>query len=77
MSELLPCPFCGGQGVMNDLGNNRFHIHCDSCPAQIGQVWDKTESEEFLIVCWNRRHTYKTEITCRICQKKAEMTINN
>jgi Lar family restriction alleviation protein len=55
LKELKECPFCGSKAVMNDLGNNRYHIHCYSCPAQFGQVWSNDESKEFLIEGWNKR----------------------
>ena len=52
---LKPCPFCGGAGVIEDVGCYRCHIYCDTCPAQIGEVWSNTESKEYLINKWNTR----------------------
>jgi len=57
MSELKPCPFCGGKAYFYnyDKGyeeNNYFMIWCDNCEcAETPQF--KTEQEA--IFAWNKR----------------------
>lgn len=55
MTELLPCPFCGGKArVMleeEDRPDDSFHnVYCTTCGAQF---WVKSKTEA--IAAWNRR----------------------
>ena len=60
MSELLPCPFCGGEAEMLTAesmnGGYLFGIMCNDCRSR-GDVYD-TEAEA--IAAWNSR----AERTC-------------
>lgn len=56
LSDLLDCPFCGGEPVMRSLKSkeidrNRHFIHCRSCGADGG--WAKNENNA--INLWNQR----------------------
>ncbi len=57
-NELLPCPFCGGEGrIMTALDHHakamRFCTTCTSCRADMYH-WVNTEAEA--IAAWNRRY---------------------
>lgn len=58
MSELLPCPFCGGEAEMLTAesmnGGYLFGIMCNDCRSR-GDVYD-TEAEA--IAAWNSRADY-------------------
>lgn len=58
MSELLPCPFCGGEAEMLTAesmhGGYMFGIMCNDCRSR-GDVYD-TEAEA--IAAWNSRADY-------------------
>lgn len=55
MNKLKPCPCCGGEAVIKDMGSKRFHIACKFCPLRLGDVWDDKESIIFLTEKWNNR----------------------
>lgn len=48
MSELKPCPFCGGEAKIGDAS-----VYCNDCPA-IVWAWPY-EDIESAITTWNRR----------------------
>ena len=51
MSELKPCPFCGGEADWFWDGiNQRWQIHCEDCTAVIS-----CDGLEDAIEAWNRR----------------------
>ena len=51
MDDLLPCPFCGGDGVERMFFPVMSIIRCRKCGAD-GQVGDTTEEA---VAAWNRR----------------------
>lgn len=59
MSEqLLPCPFCGGEAEMTQIGQNKIKIKCTGCYVERTQKilrmsidWLKTKQAEW----WNKR----------------------
>lgn len=60
MNELLPCPFCGGDGVIGwdevytphgDLPGEKARVICEDCLAATDYRVDREEA----IALWNRR----------------------
>jgi hypothetical protein len=52
MSDLRPCPFCGGKPVV--LGGGR-NIHCGYEGCFMTSVWAKAATAERATECWNSR----------------------
>lgn len=58
MSELKPCPFCGGQAeirkttIPKTIATGAF-VQCEKCGARTRCVIDL--GEEYVIRIWNRR----------------------
>jgi Lar family restriction alleviation protein len=54
---LLPCPFCGGEAVIEDLGepDDDSFAHCEDCGVQ--QIADFTRREAARM--WNTRKASK------------------
>lgn len=53
MSELLPCPMCGGSASIGTYEESaRYGIGCDHCFIAFPYVFD---SQEHAITAWNRR----------------------
>ena len=57
MSELLPCPFCGGEAEIR--GDGALFVQCSECGTRYGDRYHTTEAEA--IAAWNTR----AERTCR------------
>ena len=59
LSEILPCPFCGGEAVRQDIEgeqNENFgasYICCKRCWASTALHFDRKEN---LVPAWNERH---------------------
>lgn len=75
MSELLPCPFCGGEAEMLTAesmnGGYLFGIMCNDCRSR-GDVYD-TEAEA--IAAWNTRAELGSG-TCECIAEYAESPID-
>lgn len=70
MSQLLPCPFCGGEaevdqtterfeygiGGPNSVMEYGYYVYCKKCSAGTGAVDIPPPSEDEAIAEWNRRH---------------------
>ena len=58
MVELLPCPFCGGAGVLEAVfpldGGKFYAVHCRHC-RMIGPFTPANVTEEIAVDLWNRR----------------------
>lgn len=55
MTELKPCPFCGGKAKIMKMGYPHW-IYCLDCGARVhGRVVGEKEGEEASIKAWNRR----------------------
>ncbi|TFH86624.1 restriction alleviation protein, Lar family [Billgrantia azerbaijanica] len=52
MSELKPCPFCGGKPARQELEDGGQVIECSSCLASTPIHYDRCEN---LVSSWNRR----------------------
>ena len=65
MSEMKPCPFCGGKGLLSAYPYERpemYMVECSNCECAIGKEYDNCAmpdfqygTEEEAISCWNRR----------------------
>ena len=55
MTELKPCPFCGGEAIVNQFGEfTAFRVSCKNAHwCGVTQYWFDTEEEA--IEAWNRR----------------------
>ena len=52
MSELKPCPFCGGRAKLIVV-NNQYQVMCDGYACLAKQGW--WERKDYAINAWNRR----------------------
>ena len=52
MSELKPCPFCGGNASVRKE-SMWYEVCCDDCPCNVGRCWFAKREEA--IEAWNRR----------------------
>lgn len=49
--ELKPCPFCGGEAIIDGCDDTLWIVICKECNASIGYK----ETKEEAIEAWNRR----------------------
>ena len=70
MSEikLLPCPFCGGETKVSNLGFNQYLISCKDCWAET----IPTTGLENTIIKWNTRKPMQ-EIVERLEEMKPDI----
>ena len=54
MTDLLPCPFCGGEANTVLKGSDDWHIECHDCASRSG-IYGIRESA---IAAWNTRTYY-------------------
>ena len=67
MSELLSCPFCGGEAIEKRTGaaySSKYEVVCTKC----GCKTFKTVASPSHINAWNTRHRE----TCRIVQSEPD-----
>ena len=55
MSELLKCPFCGGEAKPYNLGKKHL-IECDDCKEYGHGAYVVAQTEAEAIEAWNTRH---------------------
>ena len=55
MSELKPCPFCGGRAFIDryERPKQEWRIRCFNCPVKFGRYAGLSEEE--VTKAWNRR----------------------
>lgn len=54
MRDLKPCPFCGGEAKLEDLGFPH-HVYCTNCGARVTGCRFGEDGEEDAIKIWNMR----------------------
>ena len=56
MTELKPCPFCGGTDIhIVENGPDGFSITCKDCNAWVDNIFEDMTKEQ-AIELWNRRY---------------------
>ncbi|MBQ6232824.1 MAG: Lar family restriction alleviation protein [Clostridia bacterium] len=62
MTKLKPCPFCGGEAVLEDCGpyygEGRFFVRCSKCDIVQEHLW---ATKQTAIKAWNRRVKDETD----------------
>ena len=55
--ELKPCPFCGGEAILQETGSSWCNVICDKCGAMTKCILNNCEysSKDKAIEAWNRR----------------------
>lgn len=56
MTKLKPCPFCGGEAILethmnDDFLNSYYRVVCESCGVKTLFIYHREETINF----WNRR----------------------
>lgn len=54
MAELKPCPFCGGEAILETVDGNgpeECYIYCPECDFESGVY----SEPKFIVEKWNRR----------------------
>ena len=56
MDKLKPCPFCGSEALLEDLGSyekcGRYFVRCSKCGIAQDNLWS---TKKTAIIRWNRR----------------------
>ena len=52
MEELKPCPFCGGEGLVEEYGRKVFLAKCTNCGVKFPNI---AKTKEEAIEHWNTR----------------------
>lgn len=60
MTELKPCPFCGGEAEVVEIHPGMLRIVCNSCLARSGWLPDGATRGE-AIEAWNTRQPLECE----------------
>ena len=71
MSELKPCPFCGGEATIQPEGD--YHeIHCEDCGIELNRrTYDET------VTAWNTRAETEAERKIEKVREKLESLKND
>ena len=65
MSELKPCPFCGGEATLRyEPSPGVYYVHCDTCGSETGNT-GLYRKEDKAIDAWNTRN--KEAVNCIDC----------
>lgn len=68
MGKLKSCPFCGSNAKVIDMGSERYHVKCKTCPARFGATWGNNETVQELTVLWNTRHNSHNDMITFIAE---------
>ena len=60
MPELKPCPFCGGEAILEHMGWPH-HVFCPDCGAKVTSVKVAEDGEKEACDKWNRRVSDENE----------------
>jgi Lar family restriction alleviation protein len=55
MSELKPCPFCGGDARLDEQEIGVHFVHCPAC--DVDGPWRGQGAKDAIIAAWNSRAT--------------------
>jgi len=59
MTELMPCPFCGGKAYLDSFEDTDFLVTCDNCYGSYGWVHTEKEATDG----WNGRYREVAKIS--------------
>lgn len=57
-TKLAPCPFCGGEVILDYYGSGNWHFNCVVCPTTISiftGINEEEPEESKAIEIWNKR----------------------